>query len=220
MKGRRYYLFGAFLCIVLAFAAGWLEKNGLAGMAFAGFAILLFVANIEHISRFKVLGSEVETREINSVIQEGKATIAEMKELAKLSMFSNLWLAQRAGRFGGFSNKEIIYEETIKTAKKLGFTLEEQIPIFYDWHACVMKDYVYWVLRKLNNEKIESILVRLRKMGLGDTDGMPTPEQLLDILSEQGLLTDEKREAIEDYRHYALSNEHRRPDVWSGRNNN
>lgn len=182
-------------------------------------AVLILAANADRISRLKAsaTGFEAETR---AIIDEARATIDQLRAVAKIAVQANLSLVMRSGRWGGFSfdEKESIRQASLHALDALHIPKKEQEGMFCDWHKVNRFDYVHLLLgRHTVPKEVQGkteLQVEWGKLRGGGFDGNPTAAIVEEFLRKAGMLDTEHAELLEDYRYYESHGEHRRPDVW------
>lgn len=184
-------------------------------------ACLLFLtANLDKLARFRVSteGLEAETRE---VVREAKDTLSELRDLASLVAANTLSLIQQSGRLGGYSDeeKDLRRIEIEDLLRKLGINQSKMDSILDEWHRFVEHDYRHYALGKGLLEKdiplpAQAEWERLRGGGI---TRIAQPDEIERFYLDAGILTDERREVITDYRYYIQHKRHRRPEVWARR---
>lgn len=204
--------------IALAFSF-WVEyhEKSSSWLAFSSFMALMFFANLDVISKFKFFGFSAETREAKKVVEEGRATIKELKLLAKTTAKATLLLIQAEGRWGGglsYNQKIGIKETIVSTIKDLDITKEEQQEIMKGWHIYEEVDYTLRIreaINKLPGSLPKPLLAQREKWRNVDVDvdERPTPEEFEAFLDQAGISDGKLRGLIEDYKYYKKERKHR-----------
>jgi hypothetical protein len=182
-------------------------------------AVLILAANADRISRLKAsaTGFEAETR---AIIDEARATIDQLRAVAKIAVQANLSLVMRSGRWGGFSfdEKESIRQASLHALDLLHIPKKEQEEMFGDWHKVNRFDYVHLLLGRHTVPKEVQGNLELQaewsKLRGGGFDGNPPSVVVEEFLRKARMLDPERVELLEDYCYYENHGEHRRPDVW------
>lgn len=125
----------------LGFCLLALEKEG-GLIALGGAALAAIYAEFKQIKKLKLSTSGVEA-EMREVLEEAKATLEQVKSLAKISAFSSLANTARSGWLGGVPEefKLEIIQTTEKQLTELGFISSEVLEITRDYHNCILATY-------------------------------------------------------------------------------
>ena len=181
--------------------------------------LLITIANADRIVRVKAGtgGLEAETR---ALVDKAVATLDQLRAVLKIAVRGNLSLVQRAGRWGGFSvdEKERIRKGSLAALELLDVPKHEREEMFREWNMVNRFDYAHIVLggHKIPDEIVsnQALQKEWSAMRDGGFERFPTSAQVDDFLRRAGMLTSERAELLEDYRHYEKTGEHRRPEVW------
>jgi hypothetical protein len=188
----------------------------------ASAALCLFFANLDRVESLKasLSGFEAKTREAQAVVDQAKATVASLRELAVATASFQVDLLAAAGRFGGGgtpARKDEQKAHLLERLKGLGLTNEQLAEVDSADREWVMIDYTIELLRPLrgaNNPRIpEPYNTTLAEKGA------LTPEQCGGLLREFHVDDDHTKELLEDYKYYYETGKQRRPDVWRDRGN-
>ena len=182
-------------------------------------AALLVAANSDRIAKIRAgaTGFEAETR---AIIDEARATIEQLRVVAKIAVQANLALVMRGNRWGGFSHqeKEEVRRISVAALTLIGVSPAEQEAMFREWHSVVRYDHVYFLLGRhtvpkqvQGNGELQTEWGALRNVSF---DNVPISDMVERFLNKAGMLDDEARELLEDYRFYETHARHRRPEVW------
>lgn len=179
---------------------------------------LLLAANADRISsiRASATGFEAKTR---AVIDEARATIQQVREVAKIAALANIMFVARAGRWGPmpWTDKEKILSSTAESLKRLSVPDREQEEMFEELHTATRFDYAHVILglkqvrAKAATTPLAAELQELQNSGFARN---PSSDVVEAFLRKAGALDPEAKELIEDYRHYERERKHRRLDVW------
>jgi hypothetical protein len=121
---------------------------------------------------------------------------------------------------GGFSfdEKERVRDVSQKALDSLGVPKKEQEDIFSEWHSVNRFDYANILLGRykipkeiFGNNELTAEWKKLRESGFA---GNPSSSVVEAFLIKAGMMNDELRELLEDYRHYEKHGQHRRPEEW------
>jgi hypothetical protein len=180
---------------------------------------LLLAANSDRIAKIRAGagGFEAETR---AIIDEARATIEQLRLVAKIAIQANLSLVMRAGRIGGFTHdeKENIRRLSLAALDQLGVSAAEQEDMFREWHTVTRFDYAFQLLGRhtvpeqvQRNPELQAEWSALRKGGFAN---IPSSNTVEGFLRKAGMLDDEAQQLLEDYRFYEVHRHHRRPENW------
>lgn len=180
---------------------------------------LLLAANSDRIAKIRAsaTGFEAETR---AVIDEAKATIEQLRIVGKIAVQANLSLVMRAGRWGGFScdERERIRQVSLRALDQLAVSRGEQDEIFDEWHMVTRFDYAQWLLdHPVVHQKIgasDGIKKEWSALRGGGFENIPPSRTIELLLQNSGVVEDDVMQLLEDYRHYEIHKQHRRPEVW------
>lgn len=179
---------------------------------------LLLAANSDRIAsiRASATGFEAKTR---AVIDEARATIAQVREVAKIAALANIMFAARAGRWGPvpWVDKEKIIDATVESMKRLSIPAREQEEMLEELHIATRFDYAHVILglsqirSKATSTPIAAEFAELQNSGFQRN---PSADVVEAFVQKIGAMDDEVAEFLKDYRHYERAKKHRRPDVW------
>jgi len=219
----------ALLAIAAGFFAGLCDKTTAMWGGIVAGALLLLFANIEKVAQFAIgpKGLEARMHEViakaESATSEAKASIKQLQELAVALSTVTVSLLYREGRWGGgYSDKsrDVNVQKITSILVKLGISGLDMEAVNEDVHLCTEFDYSLLCLGSTGpvGGLEEDQKNRLKDMKSRGIDGeIATPEEIESFLRDTGGLTPESQELIEDYRHYKLYRNHRRPEVWAER---
>lgn len=213
-----YGIFGLAAAIA-AIVAGFLGMPDVMVVSAILAALLLVAANSDRIAKIRAgaSGFEAETR---AVIDEARATIEQLRLVAKIAIQASLSLVMRTGRWGGFSHdeKENIHRATSVALDQLAVPAAEQEEIFQEWHTVTRFDYSHLLLGRHTiptqvqaNTDLHAEWSALREGGFAN---VPSPDSIEHFLRKAGMLDDEAQQLLKDYRYYQIHERHRRPEVW------
>jgi hypothetical protein len=213
-----YGIFGI-AAVVAALTAGYFGMPDVMYVSTFLATVLLLAANSDRIAKIKAsaTGFEAETR---AIINEARATIEELRAIAKIAVRANLSLVMRGNRWGGFSQdeKEEVRRLSLAALTQIGVPAPEQEEMFLEWHSVVRYDHVYFLLGRhtvpkqvIGNVELHTEWGALRNVSF---DRVPTADTVDAFLRKAGMLDDERKELLEDYRFYEANRRHRRPEVW------
>lgn len=188
---------------------------GLLGASAAG-----ALSRMSDIVKFK-LGKEGFETEMRAVIEEAKATVAQLHLLAAEQAKLVLESVYAEGRWGGRSTRS--RDDARK--RLLGVLRQLEIPesTIAEVDSVVHKfnrfDYANWVSKAVRMEDIsrhqtrwnEFFAGKHRSAGVGSE---PSPDELEAFLKEIDALSPEVLERLADYRHYEHTKTHRREEEW------
>jgi hypothetical protein len=198
----------------------YLLFNGRDGQLLSIVAALvsLIAPRMKDVLSFKISATGIEA-EMRSLIDEAKATVEQLHLLAISQSKILLESVHAAGRWGGGStweDKKLMRANILATLEKLGVESEKIDEVLSVERRYVHFDYSHAVTHDLHSRLSQENMAtwndffspRKRK-GIGFEPG---PDELETFLQGVGLLDDEVRERLEDYRHYDRTNSHRRRD--------
>ena len=209
----------ALAAFVLCLWAGFVDRPAVMSAGIVLVFGLLFFASVDKFERFKAgaQGIEAETRK---VVDQAKAVTDELRELAASLVENQITMLARYNRPGSFGEmeKEERKNELIATLRSIGVedeSIEDSVKL---WERYVIRDYAHGIIGEGNTpvELGDSVVEAYKEFRHRDFESQATPEELESFLSEHGLLTDEKKEQLEDYRYYLKKRKHRRPKAWGG----
>lgn len=195
------------------------KGEGYWGIAMLALAFLI-VGNFDLIKKWKLSagGFEAETRE---VLTQTQNTLEEVKELATLVSSTTLSLVKSSGRIGGYTDEEeeSIRDDIFDLLRKLSVPEEQISNTLTQWHRFVEHDYRLAVTGGFTIPKDlpQSKVGEWKNLREGGIKKIATPNEIENFFKSMGMLTDDRRELIADFRHYKKHRQHRRLDVWSQR---
>ncbi len=185
-------------------------------------AMLLFFVNSDKMESFKAStdGIEVKTRELKQVVDDAKATLKDIQDLAKVIVGINIDSIQRQGRLGGYTedDKDSLKNKLFNSLKELKID-QNQIEKIMDehWHNYVLKDYTFGIIGNNVSYYPVEMLKRRSELVDGGFKYIASPDEVESFLEECRVIDDQWREYLKDYRYYAKNKKHRRLDVWANR---
>lgn len=151
-------------------------------------------------------------------LEEAKNTIDELKELAKILTLISTETMKTRMRFRGKEMEEFditTYQDLIKTLKKIGLEECEIQKATRRWHFWNKYDYVNALMGGANQPpNMEMNLDDWKKKKRDFCDSFPSPDVLRDFLQEQGLISEEIKQYIDDYEYYLKNEEFKSIDRW------
>ncbi len=229
MQSRRDWLtkqtppeLAGFSCFLLAVGLGTFGNwKGAAVVAAIGGAFLFFARP----ERYKEVelglkGLKASTREAERVVDEARATLAQLQMLARVVSRTALTLMISSGRAGtgyGPRQAEDDKESMLQVLQSLRFNDADLDAIMAPWHAWVTFDYRQWALdgRYLSQDLPKELCQRFWSLCTAPPETLVPPDEIERILRETGMLNEaEFRDRLEDYRYYVKNRTHRRPELW------
>lgn len=187
-------------------------------VAFLGFCVLLFVANLDRIAEFKASGGGFEAK-TRDVIAKAESTLTELQMLATQVGALTLSLVKRSDRLGGYTDDEQakIRQRMLAVLEQLGIRESEHPELLDEWHRFTEFDYAYGILgnSQLPNGASQEVAAEWKAMR--SIESIPTPTEISDFLNRNSFMTPERAALLEDYEHYRAHRTHRRPDIWKDR---
>jgi hypothetical protein len=218
-----FNLLGVGLLVVMVYLLLKAANAGAAaGICLVAAALSLLVANFDRIETLKLspTGIEAKTREFQGVIDDAKATVASLHELAVAAAALQVDMLASAGRFGGgetIRHKDEMKDQLLQRLKALGLTKEQLSEVDQADRKWVVLDYAFAVLGPLNGQKDPEAKAAYAK---AFNDGNPpTPDDCAALLQQFHVNDAKTNELLEDYRYYFRTGEQRRPEVWRDRAN-
>jgi hypothetical protein len=186
--------------------------------------IALLGSRIKDLLKFELSPKGLKT-ELRSLIDEAKATVAQLHTLAIEQSKIALQTIHAAGRLGGGStdrNKEKMRQGLIDTLTKIGVVKDKIEEVLSVEQPTVAFDYAYYVTTPLQGRvpldrrpEWDAFFSHKIRKGIGTE---ASPDELDRFLSSMGMLDGEVTERLADYRHYLQTHTHRRPEAWLDRN--
>lgn len=185
-------------------------------------AICLFFGNLDHFESVEVAlsGFKAKTRELQGVIDDAKATVTSLHELAVTTAALQVDLLASEGRWGGpttILHKDEQKAQLLARLKALGLTGKELAQVETADRHWVLLDYAVAVLKPLNDANDPQKGAEYTKAFYGLEP--PTPDECERLLAQFNVADAEIKELLSDYRYYFQTNKQRRPDVWRNRSN-
>ena len=205
----------AFYCL-LAF-----QQKGGWGVALAGVAVLL-VANADRLRLFKMSATGLEA-EFREVIEEARAKLSQLQELALIFAEVTFWGLQANGRWGGtgIDDQQRIRDRLLAFLKDDLAVPEGRLAEMASVeHPYIHFDYAHYVTDGVTKNMSQAQQTAWseywgspeRKGGIGKE---PDPTALEAFLTAHGFINEEVSERLRDYHHWHARQEHRRPSEWS-----
>ncbi|WP_137137227.1 hypothetical protein [Rhizobium sp. FKY42] len=205
--GMSLLLIGIFVYLVLA------GKDGQFLMLLAALVALLG-SRVDDIVSLQ-FGAQGVSTELERKIQEAQATITELQALATTWASLSAELIYGSGRWGGMSRgtKRELIAQISKTLETVGVNADDVVSkVRYKYDHF---DYAHAVFAAgpshsdaAWNEALKAHSATHK--GIGNEAG---PDELEEMFRSHQRLTDEVREALEDYRFYERTKQHRRSEI-------
>jgi hypothetical protein len=204
--------------------ADW-SASGRGGIAFLCAALFAVLGNIDRIESFKAsfTGIEAKIREVNEVIEETKATLRALQEVAAMAGAAVIELSTGAGRYGGgqtIGSKDARREQVLSALDRAGLSAREVASADREW---VIADYAQGIFAVFNKGRKFTREQKLYwdKFSLPwrTTTTWPTPDECEVAMNRLRINDRFSRELLNDYRFYMQTGTQRRPEIWADRGN-
>lgn len=205
--------------LAAAMALGYLGHADLLVAGLVASLALLVIANLDRVSEFKASAGGIEAR-TREVVNRAESAIAELRILALHIAEVSLFLAMRQGRWDGFSDEELknLKLSVLSNLERLGIPEEQRKLALKEWHRVVEFDYAHYILgSQVPEDASPADMALWTSLREGGISGCPAPDKLHRFLTENGFMSAERADYLEDYRYYIKEQEHKRPDVWHNR---
>lgn len=210
----------AIIVLIAGLVVGFIGHIEVMITAFFGFVGLLFAANLDRVSEFKASSSGIEAK-TREVIARAENTLSELQLLARNIGELTLSLVKRSGRISGYGDgeQEEIKKSVIEVLKKVGIPESELPKVLRDWNRFIEFDYSHVILggNMIPQTDDNAILAEWNALRKGGIDRVPRPEEIRQFLNKHGLMTEELDGYLKDYEYFCTYKNHRRPEVWSQR---
>lgn len=209
-------LFGlSFLALALWFLYAGRDS---VGTAIAGAIACLLLPHIPAMTKFKFGLGGVEA-EMKQVIEDAKASVAQLHELAATQAAATIQQIAAEGRWGGgmsVRSKEDLRQQIIASLRTIGLPEERIQNVDRADEAYVLFDYVGYVVgaikqSSLSKEQKEIWQTSFKNHSLTNPC---SPRDLRAILLRMDHLSDEAEQRVLDYEHYAMTGTHRSIERW------
>ena len=183
--------------------------------------LALIGSRMKDLLKFKLSPTGLEG-ELRTVIDEARATVAQLHALAVTQAKALLQANQSLGRFGGGSLegiKDRVRGEIVENLGKIGLSqagIDSVLAVEYPY---IQFDYAYEVTRQIQHSVPEdkrpqwnNFFYSSNRSGIGFE---PSPDEIEAFLGSVGMIDADTHERILDYRHFVKSRKHRRPEVWA-----
>jgi hypothetical protein len=210
----------AIVVLIAGLVVGFFGHVGVMTAAFFGFVGLLITANLDRVSEFKASGAGIEAK-TREVIARAENTLSELQLLARNIGELTLSLVKRSGRIGGYGDgeQEEIKKSVFEVLKKVGIPESELPKVLREWNRFIELDYSHAILGgNIIPENVDNgILAEWKALRRGGIDHVPGPEEIREFLNKHGFMTEELDGYLKDYEYFCTHKNHRRPEVWSHR---
>ncbi|NGO51633.1 hypothetical protein [Allomesorhizobium camelthorni] len=160
--------------------------------------------------------------EMQRALDDAKATVSQLHILAEEQARLVLQIVQGGGRWGGQSRaqNEALKRRMFDGLRRIGIEEDRLDRISEAEYPFIRFDYASDVTRGLapsdehQKKKWNEFFNADRRKGIGYE---PSPSELEDFLNQIGLVTEDVKERLEDYKYYDAEKSHRRRDVWLSR---
>jgi hypothetical protein len=215
-----------FLCLTFYLLATDSAARG--GIAFLTAALCALFGNLHRIASFKATLTSIEAkmREVTEVVDEAKATLKSLHEVAAMAGARLIELNAAMGRWDGTSTamKDATRDRIIQSLRSIALGKSELAEVAAADKEWVIIDYAQgifagWASHRKPTPDEQAIWDEFSKPWQGVGLRWPTPEECQACMDKLGIADVVARDLLEDYRHYVQYGEHRRPEVWRSRNN-
>ena len=100
---------GAVLVICLGIGLAVWDRNASAGIVIPTGILLYFMADIDRIEVFKLLGAEATMRKLDDKIDEAEAALSQIKEISEIMAEVSLTLLAKLGRWDAAPDRQMVY---------------------------------------------------------------------------------------------------------------
>jgi hypothetical protein len=212
-----------FSCLILCFSfwTGCQEKTSVMAISFIAFCMFFIINNFDKISELKISLTGLDAKMKETII-DAEIKIKELKNIGKILAETELSLLIRSGRWGSFSceEKEKIKNSILDVLDQLKISKIEQNKILDgDWSQFIKYDYVRAILGNGRAPEKTNLEVTNKWKYLNNFDNIPSPENILQFLSENGYLSEERKQYVEDYKYFVECKKHRRFEIWNNNQN-
>jgi hypothetical protein len=162
-------------------------------------------------------------REAKEVVNEAKTALDGLRTLGAITGKALIKLTTSEGRWGGrpVADRDAERAYLVASLRSLGLSEEELADVDAGDRPWVIIDYVHGIFdgwgrgRQATEEQQDAYKQWERTWNTGLE--RQTPEECGRMMDVLQINNPERRELLEDYRHYVKTGKHRRPDVWAKR---
>jgi hypothetical protein len=199
------------------------------GVAFLAASLCAFLGNISRIESFKAspTGVEARMREVADVVDEAKATLKSLHEVAAMAGATLIDLNAASGRWGGGTTnikKDALKARVLKTLRGLKLDDEMVARVRMADSEWVAIDYILAMFPcwpndfRLTPEEEASWLEFSKPWRASGAESWPSPDECEAFMQKLSFQDLNAQELLADYRYYMTHNgEHRRPEIWRDR---
>jgi hypothetical protein len=224
------------LAVLFLLGAGYLllHDPNLAGAGRGGVAFLIaaFCGLLGNIDSFKSIdvttsGFKATLREAKEVIEDARASVAQLHELTTLVGSFAVERIAAAGRVGGpltNQQKDKDKRRIIEQLRAMGLSDDVLAKVSHADRFWVSLDYVYGIFSPLFGHITDAGWPKLSVEDISAVRGeaLPgnepaSPDKCESILKRLGVSEPFANELLTDYKYYCSTSEQRRPEVWSNR---
>lgn len=216
---RNAFYVGAAIFLIYFGGLVWSGIDGQFLTLLAAF-ICLIAARFDDIAKFKLSKDGLEG-EMQQVIDEARATLAQLHSVAETQSKMILWSMQAQGRFGGFTfdSENEMRKTVVANLEALGVSQAKIDDVLSIEYRYIEHDYSYYVINAVDHAAFSLALTEawnkffspaVRK-GIGFE---AKPDELEAFFTEWNILNDDLIERLVDYRHFITTRRHRRPEAW------
>lgn len=201
-----FFILMLFLIVLISVYLSWIGRNDTSWLILIGSAAMILLANLSKLKSIKIYGLEAELRE---TIHEANLTIDQLKSLA-------IVLAEPAISLIAASDASIpmpfLYRKNL--VDRINFILKNNIEVSED-EIRRMNDVFRCRLRMRHGARIVANIQDIPlDLHLTFDGKFALPEHYEKLLADQNMLTNERRELIEDLKYFIEKDELRRPETW------
>jgi hypothetical protein len=163
------------------------------------------------------------SREVQDVLDDAKATVASLHELATMTgafLVDNIGGSGRWAGEGTIEMKDRAKERLLERLKALGLKDDALSEVSRGDRHWVCADYVLGIFGTPRNNPKWSTVSAEDSLALGrlmNRHEPASPDECETMLARLGVNEAFAVELLKDYRHYVRTGEHRRPAIWRSR---
>lgn len=215
---QRFNIAGSLFAVITAIASltGTGDSWPVAMLSIAFFLI----GNLDRFDTLKAGPGGFEAK-IKEELKETRDRIEELKELAVL--FGSTTIANIAylGRWDGFSDEqeEQMISDIVRYFDKIGISNEKKEESLRPRYQTTEFDYSLLCTggNKVPGDLPEGMSKDWEALREGGIAKIAKPDEIEEFFKASGILTDQRKELLEDYRYYLEHREHKRPEIWAQR---
>jgi hypothetical protein len=195
---------------------GLLGKPTEMGLVITAITIGLAFANIDKIQRFKGAGFEAEMKKVDQVVKDANATIEQLRNVATTSARATITSLMAGNFMDGMTMKDRmeLHDQLISNLARIGASKRQIEESDEMWKRGFGVIYHRCIKNKLEESKHPTASQEFQDLLKFDEWKAPSSKEIEKFIDSKGLMNQELKELIEDYRYFETTGSVRRKELF------